>query len=488
MATLAEHVLSEMSAVGISEASWGERFGAGKYVYDPKYADSYVHFSDIPKLGINPKKRHGDPHGVFFYPVSWLKIHMRDHQYQFATSKPYFFLAEIDKHGPGVFDLMNVRWDVVKSVANRNGWGKYLEAAKQGASVFSGSGSTESPIPRGVRRKSGAFFYGTADLLANSPKVFETLTGVTVDETWTWSKLLRGVKAMFDTGGGIINTNEPYQVVVIDPRAYRLVVQGENKQKDFPSTKYVVEKVMADLGGSIDRVESRKFHCSLTIDGAPIRLVIGYLGTEVRAYYIRKGNVVAKDFNFSYDVDVSIGNQYLAERISSILKYRLGELGAEPGQLKVSSDTWSLDRLSEFAYDMFPLRNTGESFREFVMDDGTQTLTVSRRFDESQAFVRLECRGREAAVHYRFKFSDFHLGDIEYNRDDIRMDDIKRVLGEFYATISQDLRSLYKVYFKRTQEGAYPSLALSEKTWTEQMVHFMLLDKYRIDILKVNQE
>lgn len=54
----------------INELIWDDSHTAAQAAR--KYPNAWIHFSKIPKLGINPRKGHRDPPGVYFYPCRWL--------------------------------------------------------------------------------------------------------------------------------------------------------------------------------------------------------------------------------------------------------------------------------------------------------------------------------------------------------------------------------------------------------------------------------
>src|SRR5437762_1390454 len=100
----------------IREAAWHETYPAAEYL--ARYPHRFVHFSDVPKLGVNPSKSHRDPPGIYFYPNQWLLDNYRGFQYGLVS--PYAFIASIQTRAKGVVNLGRMTRAQALTIARAN--------------------------------------------------------------------------------------------------------------------------------------------------------------------------------------------------------------------------------------------------------------------------------------------------------------------------------------------------------------------------------
>jgi hypothetical protein len=173
-----------------------------------KYPDAYVHFTNIEKVGVNPKKSHNDPHGVYMYPVRWLRDNFNKMGSQYATSYKWAYILELNDDGRG-YVLQDMTEEQVKAIADRNGWREALDLSSDN-------------VP-------GDLLWRTCDDLQKPPDRRRRLSDELFDKAYPWSKSLAGVSWLEDTGDGIINRSEPCQTLVMDVRLLKVLDKVENK-------------------------------------------------------------------------------------------------------------------------------------------------------------------------------------------------------------------------------------------------------------------
>ena len=66
------------------------------YKKHAKIPNLYLHYSNVYKLGINPKKSHKDPHAIYFYPAKWVSNEDNWAMFQYGVINNYFFLCQVD--------------------------------------------------------------------------------------------------------------------------------------------------------------------------------------------------------------------------------------------------------------------------------------------------------------------------------------------------------------------------------------------------------
>lgn len=236
--------VADLSREPMDEAIWSDLYSAGKVL--PKYPDKYVHFSNVDKVGVHPRKSHKDPYGIYCYPVRWiLESGVEDSQY--AMNFQYFFILDFDFTRPGAIELGTLKWSRALEIAKENGWDKHLIAAKGDREKY----MRQAPVATKSKGLDGALFYSVADRMVNEPDYFPAVYKLP-SLKWTWGEVLHGIRIIVDDGYGIIARGEPYQAVAIDPRSYRVVYSGSNK----PDYKRLARTVGAELLRRFKTVET----------------------------------------------------------------------------------------------------------------------------------------------------------------------------------------------------------------------------------------
>jgi hypothetical protein len=210
----------------LDEVQWHER----SPLYDILMQNRrrFIHFSRVPKLGVNPKKGHLDPHGIYFYPVNWILTYAENKGFvdQFALDMPYYFLADIDLSTNGYL-MSKMTMKDVETIARENGWYQDLYNRLRDGTVFK-----EYPA-----------------------KAMWKVLAHRRNDNRSDHFALRGVDYIYDDGTGTIHPNEPSQILVLNPRIIHNVTMGENRDVSMRATHSgnpieefeVWKKAMADI-------------------------------------------------------------------------------------------------------------------------------------------------------------------------------------------------------------------------------------------------
>lgn len=254
----------------LNEIHYFDRFPEiGRVAY--QYPDSYIHFSEVPKLGVHPKPGHRDPYGVYFYPMSYLEEHDFAAFSLYRSASPYAFVADLDLTGDDGVHLSHDPWEKLRAIAERNGWGEYLDRVWNDPYAylrFYKNGAVEYLVEDG---NAGAAFYATADILVNDPKLFDR------KKRERWSRLLRGVAFLNDDGDRIIHPAEPAQVCVRDPRLIRvreMVVNREGNYRAAFSHELFRRLGVSDVRYTTKDGKRRGMEGTLRVSGVDFRILI----------------------------------------------------------------------------------------------------------------------------------------------------------------------------------------------------------------------
>lgn len=230
---------------------WEEQYAAMRAA--KRYPGAWIHFANIPKMGVNPQKAHRDPPGIYFYPCRWLLSYDASRS-QYAVHYPYYFVCRIAPSRNSI-DLSRMTTNRARAIAAQNGWLDDMDRLLHSGKLQSGN---IRQLDRKLLRRPGGAFYACLDYLVNV-------------EGRHWLQLLRGVDAIFDNGAGIISAGETNQAVVIDRKLLTVLEQGENKDEWDKTHARMMQELAQELGGKfyfmhkIPTVE-------VQIEGKPIKM------------------------------------------------------------------------------------------------------------------------------------------------------------------------------------------------------------------------
>jgi len=200
----------------------------------------------VPKIGINPKSFWKDPKGVYFYPCDWLlggaeRIRIAQ---QHGLDYPNYYLADLNLNDPAGVNLGTVTWDQVTEIARRNGWLDIMVAFRSQPLSYQKTelGSYSRP------ETPGSFFWHFVDREVKGGRM-------------SWLKAYYGVSFVRDPNLSIIHSNEPDQVLVINPKIIKNVTLATNQPVGFQNREKmehwmfalmtVIKAVRGDYGGTL---------------------------------------------------------------------------------------------------------------------------------------------------------------------------------------------------------------------------------------------
>jgi hypothetical protein len=203
------HIANKMSSLGIK--------------------NSFVSFTDVPKLGIRPIASHTGPLGVYAYPSKFV---LKTDEIPYAGDRKYINIFEL-KSDSGVINLSKVKSSEYK---------KYLEKIEK---MYS-SKMKDDTVYQEIKRYSSNvlddfekyMLYFKSNPGFNLWSLIENYIEKTHFSLYDndkagaiWNKTLRnlGIHAAYDDGNHIIHSNEPTQLAVFDVRLITKVQRYDNK-------------------------------------------------------------------------------------------------------------------------------------------------------------------------------------------------------------------------------------------------------------------
>lgn len=185
----------------LNEADWFDRSHLIQVL--EKNKGRWIHFSRVPKIGVNPQSRWTmtGPYGVYLYPVEFLL--QRENQriadgQQFATDLPYYFLCDLDLSSPGL-NLTKMSEADAERMAQANGYLPTLEEIRE----------------EGRAKSAGDLFWKTLRRLNDHKQV-------------PWNRALHGLSWVLDESQIMYGHQEPHQIVVLNPRILSNISMHEN--------------------------------------------------------------------------------------------------------------------------------------------------------------------------------------------------------------------------------------------------------------------
>jgi hypothetical protein len=327
----------------LTEIVWEEQYASMKAA--KKYPRDWIHFSNVPKLGINPSKTHRDPPGIYFYPIPWLLAYEASPS-QYGTSMPYYAICRFSPT-PNSVVLSRATTRSTRTVAQRNGWIDDFDRVVRDGKLQ----TVNNPMDPKLLRRPGGLFYAAMDYLVNI-------------EGRKWLELLRGVDALFDFGGGIISANEVQQAVIINRRIMTVLEQGSNKDE----WNQVHAKMMQDLATAYNG----KFYyknkvpiIDVNIDGKPIRMMFDSGNWRIFLEYNRNGYWVRKQERYESS---SYGDY---ENVLGMLRYYL-LAAAKDATPEAVTRYWNKDRVLQLIQALF----RGGNFNAHATPEGGTRYSV----------------------------------------------------------------------------------------------------------------
>lgn len=194
-----------MKIYKISQRKIADISDLGQYV-DKDYS---IHFSDLPKIGINPQSKYDTPIAICGYPLtSNIYNQLIDKELPFAQDKKYMHLYRVKD----AFNVDNYTEEKYEEDLN-----KILELIKSNPRWKRKINYDDSLADQHNIYKLKSFGYTDRE-----PKPFSTMWNIgrlLCENSRKWNGLLRALRynAIVDLGHGILHPNEPNQTMVLNP-------------------------------------------------------------------------------------------------------------------------------------------------------------------------------------------------------------------------------------------------------------------------------
>ncbi len=198
-----------------------------------------VHFTNHTGVGMNPKPSHTDPLGVYAFPKDFVEELRLYRQSYFAKAKNMYVLEPTDKA-----KVLNLAMDesTLEDVLDDMGLTDYL----QDPDVYHKS-VYKSRLSYGHR------LWGIIEKYINDNSL---------PKNSTWNTLFKraGYNVLYDPGLSIIHSNEPSQIVYMEPGTYKVM----EYKKDQNRYGHMIKDIIAGVSPNIERIydvngHSRKY-------------------------------------------------------------------------------------------------------------------------------------------------------------------------------------------------------------------------------------
>lgn len=200
--------------------------------------NSFVSFTRIEKLGINPKSKYNTPIGIYCYPSEYV-LEQTGHDDErpmsdlpFAGSSPYGNVFNVRGNIIRIDTLSSVDYSTylskLEEICSRKF--SHVETIKDAVKRFSNESHTSAKFPD----LDGGRLWYVIKCLAELISMH-----VEINSSNIWSNLFRliGVDGVVDMGSGIIHTSEPTQAVIFNLQSIINNIRVENKYSSFDKNK-----------------------------------------------------------------------------------------------------------------------------------------------------------------------------------------------------------------------------------------------------------
>ncbi len=224
------------------------------YVSEPPRAA--LHFGKFPKLGINPRSQYKTPIGIYGYPLTpTIYKQFLNFELPFVADNPYIVLFEF---GGKVLNFYNYSQEELEAdieklyhLAGETPPSDEQIIKWQSETIINPFARATDPqwtIWRTINRaKATAFELGTAG------SQFMNITRLLANQdAKKWNVLLRrlGYDVLVDEGRGFIHSNEPTQMVILNPSVVNVV-------DIFDNFMYIMEEVESKTTGHREKLPLR---------------------------------------------------------------------------------------------------------------------------------------------------------------------------------------------------------------------------------------
>jgi hypothetical protein len=196
-----------------------------------QHPNSFVTFTTVDKLGINPKSTYDTPIGIYSYPIKY--VIDEEGQVPFAGSSPNVQVFEYT--GSNMWnlsdDIQDIQPRIIKALEAKQFDATAAKEATNAKQLWYAMYKGISNIPAPAQ---GGSLITKMIQASQNPKAKRR-------NSITRSILMAaGIDAILDWGHGIIHTNEPTQALFLNNQVIKSVASFDNKKREFEDLKLML--------------------------------------------------------------------------------------------------------------------------------------------------------------------------------------------------------------------------------------------------------
>lgn len=258
----------------------------------------YVHFTDLNKLGINPQKKHHDPYGIYFYPSNFISGEDSSSM-QYGYSMKYYYICQINTKNFLKINSVNLN-DIeqffiktgLSDVFNKINFGDFGKSNQRYDKKLWDVLDMLNVEPS----KRNVLTSGSNTININSYKYLPHIT---------WNRFFNklGYDGIVDNKG-VVNDNEPQQLIVFNPKSIKILEHGENKiQKNIYQVFFDELKTILETDSFTGEYKTKNSNTIYIIktkkEDAYINIEVDLSNNVILIYYIQNDLLKTKKLKFN---------------------------------------------------------------------------------------------------------------------------------------------------------------------------------------------
>lgn len=243
----------------------------------------YIHFTDLNKLGVNPKKGHHDPYGIYFYPENFIIDQINEGtDFQYGFSMKYYFICQVD-----ISNFLNL--NKIKNIDDIN-------------KIFKQAGYLDifHKINFGdIKGRYDQKFWKVLDSLNVSPEKRTNLKNIPQIKWNTFFSKL-SYDGLIDNKS-VINGNEPEQIVVFNKKTIKILESGENKisRNNFNQILDIIKEKLPTHSIKYKYVSKNNNVTTDFFIDDKIKIVFNHDISNYTIYYVKDSILKTENVNFN---------------------------------------------------------------------------------------------------------------------------------------------------------------------------------------------
>lgn len=413
---LNEYQSSDKTITGIKKLKKLKKQSPGK-----KY---FIHFTKVPKIGVNPKKSHKDPYGIYFYPDNFVLNVENWNVFQYALNFDYYYIVTL-KPDTNLLYTKDITIETIKNILSEKLY-KLFDLIKKD---FGGT----------LNKK----FFSFLDMLNADPKERNNEAHKKIPKI-TWNKIFKNTNydGIYDTKG-LIAKEEPKQLVIFHINKINVEDFGKN-YFDYSENHKILKNLVDKYNYPYDFA---KFVNNEYVIGNEYYILKKEEGHEVIYYYLDENQILRTkkfypryldDYGMSLiDLEIFIKNLNIKD-----LKYKLKNSKKQP------KNKWEnyFDNVINSLIKRFPRNEEIETleeqdlrlFQKIVEVEGEEYLFYLKLdLTEFTLFIYKPSEGDSSKVSVSFKMGDQPVKNVSKFRRQVK----QKYGNELYVKIFKSIRN-----------------------------------------------